>query len=529
MFSSTHFERRDSAHGLRPLLAGLMLLLISGCASLPPNVDRVETRAYRDTGTTTLGQLVQADSKKRPDESGFHLLPSGLDAFAARAALAYRAERSIDAQYYLLHGDLAGKLFLHALLQAAERGVRVRLLLDDMTLDARKDIGAAALDAHPNIEIRVFNPFERTTARWLQFATRFGDVTRRMHNKSFTVDNQVTILGGRNIGDPYFDADPTVAFADLDVLAIGRVVEQVSSAFDLYWNSAASYPVSSLVSVDQDVLDEASGYLADFARQQRDSAYLQALRDSDTVNAIRDWRLDFDWGEARLLFDHPAKISAARDQQLLNMSAQLRLYVTEAQRELLIISPYFVPGREGVAALTALRERGVRVGIVTNSLASSDVGAVHAGYSKYRKYLLRAGVELYEIDRSLSRAERKQKKGTGSSGKASLHAKTFVVDREQVFIGSLNLDPRSLVENTEIGVLLEATATAERIGGWFDQIAQFASFRLALETDRNGEEQIRWYRVRDGETTVYTSEPNTGFWRRFGIGLLRLLPIESQL
>ncbi len=225
----------------------------------------------------------------------------------------------------------------------------------------------------------------------------------------------------------------------------------------------------------------------------------------------------------------PAKIAATRDQDLLNMSAQLKLYTAEAGEELLIISPYFVPGREGVEALVALRERDVRVRIITNSLASTDVGAVHAGYSRYRKPLLRAGIELYEVDRRLSRSERADKKGPGGSAKASLHAKTFVIDREQVFIGSLNLDPRSIVENTEIGILLESPEVALQISDWFDQISQSASFRVFLDTDTDGMTRLRWSQTRDGETRIFTTEPNTGFWRRLGVGLLRLLPIESQL
>ncbi len=520
---------RKGHHYLTFGLAALALL--AGCATLPPNTDRIESFAPRDTANTSLGWAITADTVAHPGESGFFLLPRGLDAFAARAALAYRAERSIDAQYYLLHDDLAGKLFLHTLLQAAERGVRVRLLVDDMALGSNKDTGVAALDAHPNLEIRIFNPFGRTTARWLQFLTRFGDVTRRMHNKSFTVDNQVSILGGRNIGNEYFDADPTLAFGDLDVLTVGPVVNEVSSAFDLYWNSASSYPAATLVGgpSDRELLAEATRVLDDYALAQQDSAYLGALRDSAVVEAIRDWRIDFDWGQARILYDNPAKIAATRDQDLLNMSAQLKLYTAEAGEELLIISPYFVPGSEGVEALVALRERDVRVRIITNSLASTDVGAVHAGYSRYRKPLLRAGIELYEVDRRLSRSERADKKGPGGSAKASLHAKTFVIDREQVFIGSLNLDPRSIVENTEIGILLESPEVALQISDWFDQISQSASFRVFLDTDTDGMTRLRWSQTRDGETRIFTTEPNTGFWRRLGVGLLRLLPIESQL
>ena len=219
-------------------------LLGYGCATLPKDFERPESQAYTDTDNTRLGQSRRAEKAAHPGQSGFLLLGNGLDAFVARAVLAQAAERSIDAQYYLLHNDMVGRLFIDQLLKAADRGVRVRLLVDDMDLGGR-DLGAAVLDSHPNMEVRIFNPFSRKTGRISQFITRMGSVTRRMHNKSFTVDNQVTILGGRNIGNEYFEADPDLAFADLDVLAIGPVVEEVSTAFDLYWNSELAYPAIS--------------------------------------------------------------------------------------------------------------------------------------------------------------------------------------------------------------------------------------------------------------------------------------------
>ena len=505
--------------------------LLGACASLPPNSDREPSFAMRDSANTIFARATKDDLDRHPGKSGFHLLPIGLDAFAARALLAHRAEKSIDAQYYLLHNDLAGKLFLDVLLKAADRGVRVRLLVDDMALDENKDLGAAALDAHPQIEIRVFNPFGRGTARWFQYLSRLGEVTRRMHNKSFTVDNQVTIVGGRNIGNEYFDADDGLVFGDLDVLAVGPVVDEVSSTFDLYWNSALSYPVGTLVRDNSTAehLAAAKRYLAEFTQQQRDSAYLRALRESPIIDLVSDWRFDFEWGTAEVLFDDPAKISAARDQDHFKLTTQLNPYLDAVDRELTIFSPYFVPGKRGVAGLKRLRERGVRVRIVTNSLASTDVAIVHSGYARYRKTLLRAGVELYEIDRRLTRTERRLKKGPSGSSKASLHAKSFILDRERVFIGSLNFDPRSVVENTEIGMMIESPAIAQEMSGWFDRIASEAAFRLALEKDDQGNPRLLWHRQRGEQSEVYTTEPNTGFWRRFGVGLMRLLPIESQL
>ena len=223
-----------------------LFIMIAGCATLPKDFDRPESYALADTENTLFGKLLANEKADHPGISGFHLLPNGLDAFVARAVLANHAERSIDAQYYLYHKDLVGNLFSDLLLKAADRGVRVRLLVDDMGL-AGRDLGAVALDSHPNLEVRIFNPFSRNVGRASQFVTRLGSVTRRMHNKSFTVDNQVTILGGRNIGNEYFDADPDLEFADLDVMAIGPVAGEVSSVFDRYWNSELAYPASVLV------------------------------------------------------------------------------------------------------------------------------------------------------------------------------------------------------------------------------------------------------------------------------------------
>jgi putative cardiolipin synthase len=506
-------------------------MVLSACASLPENIDRQHSTAFTDTANTTLGDSIKDDIAEHPGLSGFHLLSSGLDAFAARAVLAHSAERSIDAQYYLLHNDLVGRLFLDALLKAADRGVRVRLLVDDMTLDDDKDIGMAAFDAHPQFEVRVFNPFARKSARWTQILTSFDDVTRRMHNKSFTVDNQFTVIGGRNIGNEYFEADPDLAFADLDAIAIGPVVADVSNSFDLYWNSSISYPISTLLGSDEPSKDLATlrNALAEYVELQRNSEYMQALGNSDLIARLKNDTFEFDWGEALVLYDNPAKVKAKRDQTDLHMSTQLKSHTTDARRELIIFSPYFVPGREGVANFEALRAQGVRVRILTNSLASTDVSAVHAGYSKYRRYLLRAGVELYEIDKALNKQQRKDKKGSTGSSKASLHAKSFVIDRERIFIGSMNLDPRSVVENTEIGMMIQSTDIAVEMSEWFDQNIDQIAFRLALEKDKNGDEILVWYRLVDGSDQRFTREPNTGFWRRFGVGFLRLLPIEWLL
>lgn len=509
----------------------IALTIVSGCATtLPDNTNRHATQAYTNTADTYFGRQIADDLAAHPDKSGFILLASGLDAFVARAVLAHRAEKSIDAQYYLFHDDLTGKLFLDQLMKAADRGVRVRLLVDDMDLEG-KDLGAAALDRHPNMAVRFFNPFSRESGRLSQFVTRLGSVTRRMHNKSFTVDNQVTILGGRNIGDEYFEAQPDLAFADLDVMAIGPAVARVSASFDKYWNSELAYPATTIAKrhpTDAEAEEGLAAFNAFIARQV-DSTYMQALRDSDLANRMRADRLEFYWGNADVVYDQPEKILHEKDKTEYHLTPQLEPYFDGVEKELLLFSPYFVPGKEGTAFLTDLAGKGARVRILTNSLSSTDVSIVHSGYMKYRETLLRSGVELYELNKRLTREERKLKKGQEESSKASLHTKSFVFDREKVFIGSLNLDPRAIVENTEIGVVILSADMAREMSAWFDENIEKVAFRLELKKGKSGSERILWHGFENGQPRTFTVEPYTSLWRRFTAGFLRLLPIESQL
>ena len=278
----------------------LLLLALVGCATLPENVDRPSSKAFSDTGDTAIGSAIAKETSDHPGQSGFLLLENGLDAFVARAVLARFAERSIDVQYYLYHDDLVGRLFTDQLVQAANRGVRVRLLVDDMDLRGR-DLGLAVLDAHPDIEVRIFNPFSRNVGRTSQFITRLGSVTRRMHNKSFTVDNQATILGGRNIGNEYFEADPNLAFADLDVMGIGPVAREVSASFDLYWNSELAYPAGVLLGKPPtpEEISQKLQKLQHFVADQADSEYLRALRNSSLAKKIQNNQVAFRWGPGR--------------------------------------------------------------------------------------------------------------------------------------------------------------------------------------------------------------------------------------
>jgi putative cardiolipin synthase len=512
------------------IISVLVGLLLIGCATLPTDFERSESHAFTDTDDTRLGRDLHAVVAAHPGQSGFFLLGNGLDAFVARAVMANVAERSIDAQYYLLHNDKLGALFIDQLLKAADRGVRVRLLVDDMDLSGR-DMGAAALDSHPNMGVRIFNPFSRNVGRMSQFVTRLGSVTRRMHNKSFTVDNQIAILGGRNIGNEYFEADPDLAFADLDVLVIGQEVRDVSYAFDLYWNSELAYPALVLKGKPPtaEVFNRKRQKLNQFVSEQSDSEYLAALRNSNLADKMRKNSVQFSWGQADVIYDLPEKILQDFDKTEYHLAPQLKPYFAGVQNELIIFSPYFVPGKEGTAFLAQLSRRGVKVRILTNSLASTDVGIVHAGYAKHRKKLLSAGIELYEMNKRPTREQREKRRSPHGSSKASLHAKSFVFDRQMVFIGSLNLDPRATLHNTEIGVVMESAEIGSGMGEWFDDNIVKIAFKLELHKGLDNVERIVWHGFDDGQPVTFNADPYTGFWRRLGIGFMGLLPIESQL
>lgn len=514
------------------LVVALAVALLTGCATPPGEIDRPTSQAFLDTEDTQLGRSVRDKVRLHPDRSGFLLLRNGLDAFAARVVLAEAAQRSIDAQYYLLNDDRIGALFIDSLVKAADRGVRVRLLVDDMDL-AGRTLGAAVLDSHPNVEVRLFNPFHRGVSRTVQLFTRFGSVTRRMHNKSFTVDNQLAILGGRNIGDQYFDTDPEVGFTDLDVLMIGSVVKEVSESFDRYWNSELAYPAMALLGREPnaDEFRQKYGRLRAVLDEEVDGAYLKALHDSELAHRIRDDKVTFEWGPAHVVFDVPDKLLTPRSEKRYHLAPKLKPYFEGVRNELVIVSPYFVPGRAGTAFLTDLAQRGVQVRVITNSLSSTDVPIVHAGYAKYRRALLGAGVELFEF-----KSEVTGERGSGGSGfagasSASLHSKAFLFDRRHFFIGSMNLDPRSAHENTEIGVIFTSPTLGEQVSRNDENVLERVAFRLEPASGADGSAGIIWYEeFETGQPArVHHVDPDTSFWERFWTSLVGLLPIESQL
>jgi len=520
---------------LRVLFAIAVGLLMSACASLPDRVERVESTALAGTEDTRLGRALRPQLAAHPGLSGIYPLGVARDAFAARILLARAADRSLDLQYYIWHGDTTGQLLWQAMWEAAERGVRVRLLLDDANTGGLDPI-LAALDAHANIQIRLFNPFANRKFRMADLGD-FSRLNRRMHNKSFTADNQMTIVGGRNVGDEYYGADLNVGFQDLDVLAAGPVVREASAEFDRYWNSEFAYPAASLLAPPPG--DGATRLNDNWQKVKQDpkaQRYADALRQTPLVQQLAEGRIAMEWTTARILSDDPDKVRSSPERSDLQLSAQLSKVFGNGQRELDLVSPYFVPGKGGAEALERIAGRGVKVRVLTNSLAATDVAPVHAGYAKYRKELLRSGVMLYELKPGAaevtSNGDDRRATGVpgsgGSSGSSasSLHAKTFAVDRSRVFVGSFNLDPRSAHINTEMGMLIDSPVLAQRLSGHFDSVIPDHAYQVRLQPDGGGMEWID--RTPAGEVR-YTSEPDSSALRRLWIRFLSVLPIEAQL
>jgi cardiolipin synthase C len=498
--------------------------LLAGCGSLPSLEGRVESLALADSGGTRLARALAPHTAARAAHTGIYAIPDPNEAFAARALLAGAADKSLDVQYYIWRDDQTGRLLFDALRTAARRGVRVRLLLDDNGV-AGLDDTLAALDAHPNIEVRLYNPFaHRGGMRALGYVTDFARINRRMHNKSFTADNLATIVGGRNVGNEYFGAGNETLFEDLDVLAVGRAVGEVSAAFDLYWNSASAFPVSRLL---RDAGKEGAARLeADFAAARADPRsvqYVRALRDTALVRELLTGSLPLDWTEARLLRDDPAKTLDATGRTDVLLLPELLRSTVQPKRSFDLISPYFVPGEEGTAALAALARSGVAVRVLTNSLEATDVGAVHAGYAKRREALLRGGVRLYELRRSAEQVRAPGKRAGSSS--ASLHAKTFAFDRRSTFVGSFNFDPRSALLNTEMGLLIDSPVLGERLAAALDADAPKVAYEVVLAADGG----LEWIERGATAETRHATEPGVGPMRRAWIRFLGVLPIDWLL
>jgi putative cardiolipin synthase len=472
---------------------------------------------------TRLGRSVGPRARLHPGQSGIVELRDGRDAFAARVLLADTAERTLDLQYYIWRNDMSGALLFAALCRAADRGVRVRLLLDDNnTMGLDGFLGALA--SHPSIQVRLFNPFRLRRWRPLEYLTDFARLNRRMHNKSFTVDGQVTIVGGRNIGDEYFDADQSLSFVDLDVMAVGPIVSDVASDFERYWQSESARSVESILGrAHAATVREVIAAAGKVIEQPAAVAYVNALQSCAFVHDLLAGSVGYRWSAARLVSDDPAK-GLGRQRPRGTMLERLLDTLSVPKRELQLVSPYLVPTRAGEKALAELAGSGVKVSILTNALEATDVPIVHAGYAKRRRRLLEAGVVLYELMRVARVRSRRDRRLTGSSG-SSLHAKTFAVDRARVFVGSFNLDPRSARLNTEMGLVIESPELAAQIAAAFAEEIPGRSYRVSL----GAAGKLQWVEQHEGAARTHAAEPGTSWWKRAGVALLALLPIEWLL
>ncbi len=502
----------------------VILAAICGCASVDFDYPKPASSALTDTTDTYLGKQLHGLAEDHPGKAGFYPLSDGIDALAARLLLAERAERSIDAQYYLIKRDNVSHAFINVLLRAADRGVRVRLLLDDI-LTGGYDAGMAGLDSHPNFEIRIFNPFARRSARFMDGVTSFSRINRRMHNKSFTVDNQITIIGGRNIADEYFGAREDAKFGDLDVMGIGPVVDDVSNMFDSYWNHERAAPIEAFADMPDDPAAELERVRAELEQSReriRTTKYAAAVKDK-VIEYVETDASPFIWAPYILAVDSPDKAFKSKAETAASITTPLRESLLSAKSEAIIISPYFVPRKAGIEAISELQRGGVDVTIITNSLAANNQSSVHGGYAPSRKPLLKSGVKIYEVraDADVSGSEIV----AASGAKATLHTKAFIVDRRELFIGSFNFDPRSANINTELGVIIRSPEMAEQSA----KLIKAALAEQTYEVFLNEKGHLRWRGLENGQEVILDKEPQTTWSQRFAAGFMRILPIRGQL
>lgn len=504
----------------------LLSILLVGCSALPKDLPREASQALPPSEQTALGRLLAEDPPAAPDASQVDVLDTGQEALQVRLALVALAERSIDLQYYIWNSDDSGRLLAQALLDAADRGVRVRLLLDDFNVGDR-DSPLATLHAHPDIQVRVYNPnASRSGVAWfVSLLGEFGRLNQRMHNKAFVVDGLAAISGGRNIGDEYFDLHPALNFRDRDLFVAGPVVAAIAQGFDEYWNSERSFPVSGLV----DELPDAA-----LNRQRRDRlrAYVDAQSIPYVLPGTRDQARQFlqrrrsQWISAKveLLIDQAPRLQDTASSEHKRVAQQLGAIARGASQEILIESAYLILGDEGLELAEGLHRRGIRVSALTNSLASNDLTPNHSGYARRRPQMLEAGMTLYELRPDAASCRRLVATPGRCEAPAlfGLHAKSMVFDREKVFVGSFNLNLRSVYLNTEIGLLVHSSELASRVAADIEEnMRPENSWHVSLDATGG----LVW----QGQDMAHVREPQTGWWRRFKVGLLKLLPIEKYL
>lgn len=491
-----------------------------------PNSDQQDV----DFSSTRLAQLCPAYTN---GESAFRLLDDGHEAFIARLSLIDLAERTLDLQYYIMRDDETTRALLYALIQAANRGVRVRLLLDDIYAVGR-DLEWSLLDAHPNIEMRLFNPFMARgpfgLSRFFELLGNAVRLNRRMHNKLFIADNTAVVVGGRNLGNEYFNAESDTLFVDLDVLGVGPIAEQTTRSFEDFWRSEFAVPLTSLhkqASSEAELRRRAIGYRK-LLRDFRGSGYFQDVRDTQFVRELAHQSVALIPGRAYAVWDTPEKAIGKR--KLIageHKGPRIIELLKQARESITLISPYFIPGALGVERLADYVATGVQVQVLTNALVSTDVPVVHTGYARYREELLKAGVQLFELrPDTLDRKQWKKRRKQLGRSRASLHTKLILIDDQYALIGSANLDPRSIFLNTEFTCVIESSVIVKQLKQLYRELCEpEQSFAVSLSGDK-----LQWHtRNRNAEVVVFDREPMTGFWKRLGMKLLSWLAPEFLL
>lgn len=515
---------------MNPFLTCLAILCLGGCAAIDlAAVERSASRALPPSDSTALARQYSSSLVQHPDHSAFQLVDNGLQALAMRLQLAERAEQTLDLQYYILRSDLSGLLLLDQLLQAADRGVRIRLLLDDLHFD-QSALHLAALDTHPGVEVRVINPFvfrhTPVLGRLVDALYDFSRVQRRMHNKVFIADNTVAIVGGRNLGDEYFEAHPRIDLRDIDLWTLGPVVPRLSASFDAYWNFDKSVPVTALGihPTGNTPLQDLRMQLDDHRRRPAVVAYLEEL-------AATPPDVPVIWARGQVLADFPCKLSPGQPDCASLHFDRFHALFRETESELLIISPYFIPGKDGIALFRQLKQQGVEVRVLTNSYAATDLKIVQAGYNRYRRPLLEEQIALFEFKRTFPPPEtRKDRLALTGSSQACMHAKAYVMDRRRVFIGSFNHDPRSAALNTEVGILVDSPELASRVAALFAHYTMpHNSYRLQLIPGKKGGKNLVWHTVDNGQARAYHQEPLTTWWQHLKNALLSVFAPEDLL
>ena len=509
-------------------------ITVTGCSTLPKHtIESIpETTLQVDTTQTTLAQIIQPLQEQHPELTGYLVLFEPLEALSARLRLIDKAEKTLDLQYYIWDNDKVGALALHALIRAADRGVRVRLLIDDNNAKSTEGI-FLALAQHPNIEVKLFNPYRFRKYRALDMILDLKRINRRMHNKSFIADHQVALIGGRNMTNQYYNVSDNYQFSDVDVMLVGSAVKDISHSFDEYWNHEYAYKV-------QEVVKQSAHRLSyDSLKQQLDEHYkritvqnyLDLTSNSQAIDSLMSRDIPLDWVKAEVVKDSPDKIkSKAKKKEHLNF--QLIQHLEQPEKNVDLISAYFVPEKKGAKMLTDLAKDGVKVRVLTNSFKANDVAVVHAFYGKYRQNLLEHGVQLYEflpalnkndLDKNTEDLAKKAKVSIKGLSRSSLHAKLMALDEKQVFIGSFNFDPRSAYLNTEIGVLLNSPPLAQAVHTTMDENLSKYAYKLVLDANK----KITWQRQTPQGPVIYTKEPRMKWWQRAGIKMLSWLPIEG--